>query len=711
MFVKTEHGIKFSIIILGFTSIIVQIILLREFLSVFSGNELVIGIILANWMLLTGLGSYLGKFSNKIKNKINLIISGQLLLGILPIVIVFLLNYLRNMIFPPGKMINLFEIFFGSLILLTPFCLIAGFLFTIFSSYFSHLLKSNEINKVYAIEGVGSILGGLLFNFVFLFLLKTFVSLKVLFMINFLTAAILLYSADKKINSYIQVILTVILSVIVFTKDIDSIALNYLFNNQEIVYQKNTPYGNLIVTKTSGQLNFFENGVSLFSTENTISNEENVHYAMVQHSNPKKILLISGGVSGTISEILKYDISSLDYVEIDPWLIKIGKKLTDNIVDDKRLKIVNQDPRLFIRKTKCKYDVVLINIPNPTDASTNRYYTIEFFTELKNLLNKNAVISISLMSSSNYLSEEALEMHSVLFATLKKVFINVIIIPGSRNYFIASDGNLSYSITQLIEAGNIENEFVNQYYIEDTQLFFRSEIIQNALSHNVEINKDFKPVSYFFQLKYWLSYFHKNFLIFGLILFIPLLYLIFRLNIINIGLFTTGFSASSIEVLLLIAFQVIYGYVYQMTGIIITLFMVGLVIGSAFLYKKLKLNIKNYYRIQYIIGVYSLIIPLILIFLNSSFKNIFVVHLIFLILIVTIAILTGLQFALASKLRVASITTTAATAYGSDLFGSAVGALLVSAFLIPYFGLIKVCFIIAIVNFIVGTLILFKINK
>ena len=59
--------LKISAFLLGSTSIIAQVILLREFLSVFSGNELVIGLVLANWMILTGLGAYLGQYPLKIK--------------------------------------------------------------------------------------------------------------------------------------------------------------------------------------------------------------------------------------------------------------------------------------------------------------------------------------------------------------------------------------------------------------------------------------------------------------------------------------------------------------------------------------------------------------------------------------------------------------------------------------------------------------------
>jgi len=51
----------FSVAILakGFSGLVAQILLLRELLIVFSGNELSIGIILANWLILGAIGSYL----------------------------------------------------------------------------------------------------------------------------------------------------------------------------------------------------------------------------------------------------------------------------------------------------------------------------------------------------------------------------------------------------------------------------------------------------------------------------------------------------------------------------------------------------------------------------------------------------------------------------------------------------------------------------
>ena len=42
-----------------------------------------------------------------------------------------------------------------------------------------------------------------------------------------------------------------------------------------------------------------------------------------------------------------------------------------------------------------KYDVVIIDLPDPSTAQINRFYTIEFFNELKKILNKGWVVSIS----------------------------------------------------------------------------------------------------------------------------------------------------------------------------------------------------------------------------------------------------------------------------------------------------------------------------
>jgi len=693
---------------IGLTTMITQIILLRHFLSVFSGNELVIGIILANWMLLTALGAYLARFRSNTDFNYRTIFFSHILLGLLPLVIAYFSFTFRNLIFPPGKMLNILEIFFSSLILLAPFCLVSGYLFTLFSTLLSKIKESNQIYRVYGIEALGSIVGGLLFNFIFIFVFNTFVSLKLLLFLNFGTALFLYFTRSETKIPKVFGIFAILLAGFVAILDISEYAYDQLFKNQTILEHLDTPYGSLTVTESSGQINFYENGQILFSTDNMISNEENVHYAMFQHPRPENILIISGGATGVIDEVLKYDVASIDYVEINPDLIRLAEKYLKQSSTDKTINIINQDARLFLQNIDNKYDVILINLPDPSSVHLNRYYSLEFYEEIKNKLSYSGIVSTSLSSSANYMGKESKEYHTALYSTMKLIFNNVIVIPGQRNFFLASDNRLTAEIGKLSKIKNISNEYVNPYFLDDKLIAERRNKIESEITEGVVINYDFIPIAYMLQLKLWLSKFNFKLLLLLLTLAVIALLIIPRLHIVNLGLFSTGLSASSLEIVLIIAFQIIYGYIYFMLGIFITVFMVGLVLGSLWLSKKIKTSYKNYSFLQYLIGILAILAPLIIVNLNTGQPGSFVIHSVFVVLMLATGVLTGIQFTFGSKLRYADIVKTASGSYGADLLGSSFGALLVAALLIPLFGLIKVCLIIGILNFITGLIILIK---
>ena len=214
------------------------------------------------------------------------------------------------------------------------------------------------------------------------------------------------------------------------------------------------------------------------------------------------------------------------------------------------------------------------------------------------------------------------------------------------------------------------------------------------------------------QLQYWLSHFKYNYWIIGSIVLLLLFFIVIRLNIVNLGLFTGGFAASSLQVILIVSFQIIYGYVYQMTGILITIFMVGLAIGAFYKHKIIKNNsFKNYSFIQFVIAGYSFLMPVILLLINDLSTNELLTQLIFILLSFTIALFVGIEFALVSDLRKTTVTNIAADNYSIDLIGSAIGALLTTAFLIPLLGIIQVCIIIGILNIISGFVTVIRIKN
>ncbi len=463
---------------------------------------------------------------------------------------------------------------------------------------------------------------------------------------------------------------------------------------------KDTPYGSLALTKSGDQHNFYENNNLITNTMNIISNEEDVHYALIQRPQARKVLLISGGVSGVISEIFKYKIDRVDYVELNPWIVKSGKEFAPELKNEK-VNIIHTDGRKFVSNCKEKYDVILINMPPPYTINLNRFYTTEFFDELKIILNPGGVVSFGLPATANYLSTESNDIISLIYSTLKKTFANTIIIPGEKNYFISSDSQLSLDIVQLISLEGIENEYVSEYFLDDQILDSRNKLIMSKISTDSETNADLNPLAYFAQIKFWLSYFSASTKIFLVLLGMLFLWVIIRLNPITAGMFAGGFAAASVEVLLLFSFQLLFGYVYLMTGIIITVFMTGLALGA--LQNKWLIavpKIQNYVKLEIVIGFTAGILPLIVFLLKVIHLPSFLEQSVYLLFTFIFSFFIGLLFSLASILRKGNIGRIASSIYAIDLLGSALGAMLVTGFLLPKLGMVKTSIVIGLFCFL-----------
>ncbi|MFH1641346.1 MAG: hypothetical protein ABIC04_00440 [Nanoarchaeota archaeon] len=661
-----QKKLVFSVIALGISSIITQLIIFREFFSVFSGNELVLGVVFANWLLITGIGAHFGR-----KKSISLLIIFQFLIALLPFIHLLLVRNLRNILVVPGSLFSITQIFYSSFLLLFPYCFISGFLFPFYSNIFK------KPGRVYFLDNIGNIIGGLLFSFIFVYLFNHFQIIFFIMSINLAASLILSFYYKKTVLKYLSILLLLILLLISFI-DFNMLTTKMQYSDQEVLFQKNSLYGNLVVTKTGDQLNFYENGVSLFFADNFVNSEETVHYAMSQHDDPKTVLLISGGISGTTSEILKYNITSIDYLELDPLLISLGRKYTSNL-DNLLINIISQDGRLFIKKTKNKYDVIIIDLPDPGTAMLNRFYTVEFFTEAKQILNKGGILSTSLSSSENYLNDALIKTNSILYTSLINVFDNVIIIPSGRNYFIASDSAISHNLTP-----SVSTLFVNNDYLKGILTKDRIDYLNNSIQ-KTRLNKDFNPILYYQYTLYWLSYFKfKPYLFLMLISILVILYVL-KLSPITFSIFSTGFTASSIQIILLLSFQIIYGYVYSKLGIIMTAFLIGLAVGS---YVG-----NNYTAKQHYIKLEFLLIFL-LVFSSLLLLN---VHFQFIIpsLSFLLALIVGMEFSVAAKLH-----NDASKLYNADLIGAALGAFLAAAILIPLVGILNVFIILVFIKLV-----------
>jgi spermidine synthase len=168
-----------------------------------------------------------------------------------------------------------------------------------------------------------------------------------------------------------------------------------------------------------------------------------------------------------------------------------------------------------------------------------------------------------------------------------------------------------------------------------------------------------------------------------------------------LAIFSGGFAASALEVVLLLGFQILHGCVYHQVGLIITMFMLGLGIGSLAMNRLLpRCGRKHLAALALAITIYSLCVPYIVIVLGKSESPIVAWASWPAVPVMTLmlAILVGMEFPLAGKVGFQDVTVTAARLYTADYIGAAMGALLVSTLLIPVLGVTVVCLLAAGLN-------------
>ena len=728
----------------GVSALMTQLTLMRELLSVFSGNELIFGIVLGNWMLLTGIGSALGKTANRLKSPIAVLIVLEILIALLPVADVFLLRSLRNIVFIRGAEVGVAETVASCFVLMAPYCLATGYLLTLACLAAASGRNSTEIlpspcgrgtegegsnidkctpltltlsqserghksiGRVYFFDNLGGVLGGILFTFVLIRLFDHFGILYFPAILNLAFAALVAIGAHQRTLAFAAAIFMAGLIGLIAVYNLDDISCNFQYGGQKVVYHGASPYGMLVVTEDAGQYNFIENGVPLFSTNNIEQVEETVHYAMAQRPNAKRVLLISGGVSGTAREILKYPQAAVDYVELDPMILDVAGRFLPGQFDDPRIQVINTDGRQYVKQTDRRYDVVIVDAGNPYTSQINRLYTREFFEQLHHVLVPGGVVSFSLGGYEGYINKDLARLIAVADRTLRRAYKNVLILPGGRNIFLASDGPLTPAVAESIEAAGITTRLVNRSYLKAMLTPDRMADVRRALSADAPLNEDFNPILYYCHLRYWISQFPLRFGLLECGLAVLSLVYLARLRPAPLVIFAGGFAASALEVVLLLGFQILYGCVYHQVGLILTIFMLGLGIGSLAMNRLLAGWGRGHLAaLALAIAIYAACVPYILTALGriespaAAWAAIPVMTLL-------LAVLVGMEFPLAGKVSFQDVSSTAARLYTADYFGAALGALLVSTLLIPVIGVTAVCLLAAGLNlFSAGIMIIF----
>ena len=194
-----------------------------------------------------------------------------------------------------------------------------------------------------------------------------------------------------------------------------------------------TKYQNLSLLRLENQYTIYTDGRPAYNIPNTYEAEVFIHSILVHRFDAKRVLILGGGFNGILKEILKYPVQEIEYVEIDPALLPFVEPVLDKqnqqALRDPRVKIISGDGREFLSRKQRSFDVIILNIGEPSTASLNRFFTLEFYQQCSTRLTSDGILAFSVPSSAEYITDEMKNLNVSIYHTFNQVFQNVLVIP------------------------------------------------------------------------------------------------------------------------------------------------------------------------------------------------------------------------------------------------------------------------------------------
>lgn len=320
----------------------------------------------------------------------------------------------------------------GSLILFLPVSILLGMV----SPYAAKLKLDNlntsgsTIGNLYALSTTGSIIGTFLAGF---YLIPNLGTSKLLFTLVLVLIILSLFLSKKNLLK------TKVTSLVIFSITLFAIStLNQMIENKGFI-DVDTMYSRVLIydhkdSNSGEEIRVMKtdsgNQSAMFLNNNNLVIEYTKYYDLAEFFNPelKKTLMIGGaGYSYPKHFLSKYPKATMDVVEIDPGVTELAKKYF-RLEDHPRLTIYHEDGRVYLNETNERYDAIFGDAFSSSSSIPYQLTTQEAVQKKYDVLNKNGVIVLNIIST---IEGEQGEFLRAEYATFKSVFPQVHLFPVS----------------------------------------------------------------------------------------------------------------------------------------------------------------------------------------------------------------------------------------------------------------------------------------
>ena len=398
----------------------------------------------------------------------------------------------------------------------------------------SFLMNKMNTLESYSYNLLGSLIG------IILFIVFSFLSTTPMVWIIFSLVLFILIVKDELKEFKISIMVVLFLSII--------LSLN-IKGQKETIY---SPYQNISIQEIQSPVNpviiqtghvFYQAILNLsdellFTREHEVGDirimgdrinktHEKEFYNLpysIKKNKPEKILIVGSGAGNDVASANRYNIKDVTAVEIDPVILKLGKKYHPEFpYNYENVNTVVNDARNYISKTNEQFDAIVYalldsqtNLSSKGGIRLDSYvYTVEAFEEAKTKLNADGYIYLSFFVQEKELGYKIYKMLETAF--------------NKRPLVLKSEANDRYIF--------LASENFNDFSFDHLN-FFKLDKSFEEKSYNVDLSTDDWPFLYMPKKVYPLTY-----LSIVLVLFLSSVFFInkfFRINKNNFSLCCFG---------------------------------------------------------------------------------------------------------------------------------------------------------------------------
>ncbi|MFH2054943.1 MAG: hypothetical protein ABIJ61_03205, partial [bacterium] len=417
--------------LLGCFSVGGQVLLLRELLAAFGGDELLLGTAFCGWLSAVALGAWLGGRAGSKTRPLTLFIGGAIILPMTLLAVRLSPAILATI---PGEAISFPLASLASILLMLPVAAICGALFPAISNL---AIESREaILTVYLWEGIGAFAGGLLSALLLGGLLTTMATVLLLALITVLAALWFCRGMHKVILAVIALLAGA--AAVLAAPKIDLTLAAIRFSGYEVQAVFDTRYSHQVILTREESYYLVTDNIIESSYPDLESAENLLLPGLLYYPEAREVLLL-GGAELALMPLLD-SFPSLRTTQVDPRA-NLMRHL-ETLSGGRKVTQITADPLDFVRNNTDAFDLILLNPGAPDNLRQARLLDPSFLARLAARLTSHGILQLQLpYDSERYVSPTTQPPLVAVADALRSVFPQVTVWPGATTTFFAAREN------------------------------------------------------------------------------------------------------------------------------------------------------------------------------------------------------------------------------------------------------------------------------